>query len=259
MPIAALVLGIVGAALSLTPYLFWVGLPLSLLAVILGVASRRRQLHTRGPATVGLVLGAVGLVIGSLALTTCMFFIKSGSDLRRLVRKAPAVEAQLPNGLDGEDGADQNQDQDQDNDEPEQPPAKLREVVTFDNDSTWTVLEVHDFGKLLVDRSGDQAETEGRFLSVRVRVTSLLAENQKLDIYALPSLETGGDSIEPMEDGARFLQSREKSAVGAILRQKQSQELMLYYEVPPEAAGAKLQLEISSLDDGRDRRVDLGL
>jgi len=64
MPIAALVLGIVGLVLSLVPCLGMYAMPLTLLAVILGVFGMKAATG-RGMAIAGLVCGIIGSCIAA--------------------------------------------------------------------------------------------------------------------------------------------------------------------------------------------------
>jgi hypothetical protein len=72
--IAALILGILGTIFALIPLLFWVGVPLALIALILGVVGRKQATvegQPTGVATAGLVLGIIGLVIGVSMWVLC--------------------------------------------------------------------------------------------------------------------------------------------------------------------------------------------
>src|SRR5262245_52705338 len=74
MPIAALVLGIIGTVSSLIPGLFVIGLPLSLVALVLGVLGRKDAVANNRPtstATAGLVLGCVGTAVGLSMFVLC--------------------------------------------------------------------------------------------------------------------------------------------------------------------------------------------
>lgn len=62
MPIAALVLGIVGLVLSLVPCLGMYALPLTLIAVILGALGMKSP-QSRGLAIAGLTCGIIGTCI----------------------------------------------------------------------------------------------------------------------------------------------------------------------------------------------------
>jgi hypothetical protein len=256
MPIAALVLGIIGLALSLTPYLFWVGLPVAAIALTLALVARRRGVPSplAGIARAALILGAVGMVAGGAAATTCAI-VKSPEHLKRMVRGTPQLEV-LP-----EAHTDTDVDTDDDgDDEAAQPPVAIGEPVTFDGDSMWTVTAARVLGKKLVDETGDAMTTDGRFVEVRLRVKLLQTEVHHLDhLYALPTItdHDASDSIEPLEDTARFLPRGKKSAVGALLRPQQTQELTLIYDVP--ASMTDLRLELTSLDDSSPRLVELGL
>jgi hypothetical protein len=264
MPIAALVLGIIGTALSLTPYLFWVGIPIAAVALAMAVVARRRgaTAATAGIARAGLILGAVGLATGALAATTCAI-VKSPDHFKRMVRGTPPLET-LPepqtdfdSSVSVEDGEDDGVDDDVD---PPAPPAALGETITFDGDSIWTVLSARSLGKRLVDDEGDAMTTEGRFVEVRLRVKSLASEPRSFEgVGDLPAItdHDRSDVIEPMEDTARFLARGKKSAVGALLRPNQPQTLTLLYEVPAELRD--LRLEIGAFESGDMRLVELGL
>lgn len=74
MGVAALVLGIFGTVLSLVPYVFYAGLALSTLALVLGVVARKsaiQRARPSGTATAGLVLGVVGLAVGLTMWAVC--------------------------------------------------------------------------------------------------------------------------------------------------------------------------------------------
>jgi len=256
MPIAALVLGIIGTALSLTPYLFWVGIPLAATALAIAVVARRRGAAAKsdGIARAALILGAVGLAIGAAAATTCAI-VKSPDNLKKMLRGTPAIET-LP---DAHTDVDTDVSTDEDDVDPPQPPVAMGEEITFENES-WTVLAARSLGKRLVDEAGDAMTTEGRFIEVRVRVRSLGSEPHRLEgLGDLPQItdHDQSDSVEPMEDTARFLPRGKKSAVGALLRPKQPQELTLIYEVP--ATLQDLRLEVSAIDGAGSRLVELGL
>lgn len=64
MPVAALVLGIVGLVLSFVPCLGMYALPLTLLAVVLGAMAMKAP-KGRGMAIAGLVCGIVGSLIAA--------------------------------------------------------------------------------------------------------------------------------------------------------------------------------------------------
>lgn len=263
MPIAALVLGIIGAALSLTPYLFWVGIPVAAIALAMAVVAQRRSAAAAkrdGIARAALILGAVGLAVGAAAATTCAI-VKSPENFKKMVRGTPRIET-LPDAhtdVDTDVAVDSSETSGEDDVDPPQPPVAMGEEIAFENES-WTVLAARSLGKRLVDEAGDAMTTEGRFIEVRVRVKSLGSEPHRLEgLGDLPEItdHDEGDSVEAMEDTARFLPRGKKSAVGALLRPKQPQELTLIYDVP--ASLQDLRLEISALDGDGRRLVELGL
>lgn len=74
MGVAALVLGIIGTLFSLIPGLFFVGVFLSLIALVLGIFGRKGAADNgqpTGTATAGLVLGVIGLVLGVAMWVLC--------------------------------------------------------------------------------------------------------------------------------------------------------------------------------------------
>jgi hypothetical protein len=72
--IASLVLGILGTIFGLIPGLFFVGLPLAALALVLGVLGRKQALtagQPTGMGTAGIALGVIGVVIGVTMWVLC--------------------------------------------------------------------------------------------------------------------------------------------------------------------------------------------
>jgi hypothetical protein len=65
--VAALVLGILGIVLSLVPLMFWLGVPIAIVALVLGILARNAAIggdRPPGLATAGVVLGTIGIVLG---------------------------------------------------------------------------------------------------------------------------------------------------------------------------------------------------
>src|SRR6266576_2592202 len=103
MPVAALVLGIIGTLLCWHPMLVLVGLPTALVAMVLGIMARKQlaaQGQPTGMATAGMVLGIVGTTIGGLILAACVAcaacFGAAGSQMSKAIEKA-AQEAKQEN------------------------------------------------------------------------------------------------------------------------------------------------------------------
>ena len=74
MPVASLVLGIIGTLLSWHPFLMVLGAPMAIIAIILGVMSRKQLAANGQPtgiATAGMVLGIVGTTISALIFAAC--------------------------------------------------------------------------------------------------------------------------------------------------------------------------------------------
>lgn len=66
MAVAALVLGVVGAVFGLIPLLFFVAFPLGVLAIVFGIAGRRkakRGASGKGMSTAGVILGVVAFAL----------------------------------------------------------------------------------------------------------------------------------------------------------------------------------------------------
>ena len=84
MAVAALVLGILGTLLSIIPPLFYLGIPLALIGLILGIVARKSAASNQQPtgmATAGLVLGVIGLVIGMAMFALCSFIVHKGAQM----------------------------------------------------------------------------------------------------------------------------------------------------------------------------------
>jgi hypothetical protein len=97
--IAALVLGIIGTLFSLIPGVgYWIGIPLSLVAVILGVVARKNAAANNQPtgsATAGLALGIVGLVVGILMFVACALCMKAANDQAKKFADDPAFKKSM--------------------------------------------------------------------------------------------------------------------------------------------------------------------
>jgi len=74
LAVSALVLGILGTLCSLTGILFWIGIPLGLIGMILGIVARKNAVANQQPTgmpTAGMVLGIIGLVLGVFMYVLC--------------------------------------------------------------------------------------------------------------------------------------------------------------------------------------------
>lgn len=98
MGVAALVLGIIGTLFSIIPGLFWIGVPLALVALILGIVGRKAAVTSNQPtgsATAGMVLGIVGLAIGILMWILCSLMVHNAEKgFENLAFKKALEEAQ---------------------------------------------------------------------------------------------------------------------------------------------------------------------
>src|SRR5947209_1745104 len=74
MAVAALVLGIIGTLFSLNWLTVWVGGPMAIIALVLGILARKQlaaQGRPTGMATAGMVLGIVGTTVALLIFAVC--------------------------------------------------------------------------------------------------------------------------------------------------------------------------------------------
>lgn len=99
MPVASLVLGIIGTLLSWHPFMMLLGVPCAILAIIFGIMSRKRlaaQQQPTGMATAGLVLGIVGATISALIFAACAACVgmvgMAGHEAAKQVDKAQAQQ-----------------------------------------------------------------------------------------------------------------------------------------------------------------------
>jgi len=84
MAVAALVLGILATVFSLIPAGFMLGVPMAIIALILGVVGRKQAATNNlptGTATAGMVLGIVGLVIGVAMWVVCAQIAQKGVEM----------------------------------------------------------------------------------------------------------------------------------------------------------------------------------
>jgi hypothetical protein len=82
MNIAALVLGIVGTVVALIPCLGMYAIPLTLLAIVFGALSMKRE-QGRGMAVAGLVLGIIGSFI---AVIQIVLYLRSSDAIKNELR-----------------------------------------------------------------------------------------------------------------------------------------------------------------------------
>jgi len=74
MAVAALVLGILGTLFSLNWLTVWVGGPMAIIALVLGIMARKAlaaEGKPTGLATAGMVLGIVGTTVAALIFAVC--------------------------------------------------------------------------------------------------------------------------------------------------------------------------------------------
>jgi hypothetical protein len=239
MPVAALVLGIIGTLASLST-MFWLGLPLSIIALVLGVLGRK-QLLTQGKppgmATAGLVLGIVGTAIGALIFALCASCLGGMAAIGKQAEKEMAKQKR---------------------EHPTQAaaaPAKLGDPVTF-ADSTWVVVSARDRGAKLA-AEGERATTAGRFVEVRFQITNRTKkEDSLLDLPAV--VDSQSREFKPFERSASFIPEGARDLTMAPLPPSLQKEFVEIYEIPADATG--LTFKTRALEPfGDTRLVDLGL
>jgi hypothetical protein len=90
MAVASLVLGILGLIASIIPPLFVVGVPLALIATVLGVVSRRTAAQNQQPtglATGGMVTGIIGVMIGVAMYAACAGIMNRAKEMSKDPKK----------------------------------------------------------------------------------------------------------------------------------------------------------------------------
>lgn len=107
--VAALVCGIVGLVLAVIPFLFVVGLPLGILAIVFGGIGMRRakrgEATNRGHAIAGLITGLIATVIAIIAIATISSAVDSlNNDLNNVDTSAsPASFQRAQQRVDGQE------------------------------------------------------------------------------------------------------------------------------------------------------------
>lgn len=83
MPVAALILGILGTILSLSVVGFFAGIPVGLVAIVCAVLARKKAIaENRAPgiATAGLVLGVFAVTAGIVLYGACTYINRRTAD-----------------------------------------------------------------------------------------------------------------------------------------------------------------------------------
>jgi hypothetical protein len=241
MPVAALVLGILGTLCSLFGFTFIgaiVGILFSLVALVLGILGRKQaqaQARPTGMATAGLVLGIVGTAIGALFLAACASCYKGMNDLGKRIEEENKKEQQAQAA------------------EARAPGVPLGQPITFANDSTWTVTAARDRGAKL-DGPAGAATTSGRFVEVSFTITNLTKQSDSL--LDLPSLvDAQGRQYKPFERSAQFLPPDGRSLAQAPLPPSLAKQFVEIYELPADAKGLKFRVRARGDAAGRPRAV----
>jgi uncharacterized membrane protein YeaQ/YmgE (transglycosylase-associated protein family) len=244
MGVAALVLGIIGTLFSLNWITVWVGVPMSIIALVLGILARKqltKDAKPTGMATAGMVLGIVGTAIGALIFAACASCMAGVSALGKEAQKQIEKEKKLHPAGSGTAASG--------------PAAKLGETVSF-ADSTWVVGAARDRGGKLTG-AGDSASTAGRFVEVRFSVTNLTKkEDSLLDLPAL--VDAQGREFKPFERSSSFLPPGARDLAMAPLPPSLAKEFVEIYELPADAGALKFKTR--ALEPfGETKLVDLAL
>ena len=246
MGVAALVLGIIGVLFSMNPWLFWVGIPLSVLALVLGIVESKRanadpaNKRPSGAATAGIILGIIGTALGVLVFAACAVCAKRVSDLGKTLDKLPKTSRSSYSSPSVSSSG---------------PPAEVGESVTF-ADSVWVVKKVRDLGgKMTVH--GRTAETTGRFVAVTFQVKNLGRADDQL--FDLPPVSDGeGREWKPFAESGSYLTDGQKSLAMANLPPGLSKEFTEIYELPADASDLRFRAR-ALVAMGATREVLLGL
>jgi len=78
MSVAAMVLAILGVILCWFPFVGWLGVLLAIVAVILGIVSMKSAKGNKGLGIVGLVVGAIALIGGSIVQIVYVVAVDKG-------------------------------------------------------------------------------------------------------------------------------------------------------------------------------------
>lgn len=219
------------------------GLPLSVVALVLGVLGRKQaanQAQPTGVATAGLVLGIIGTAIGALVFAMCAAcFAAVGTGMKQAEKELEKAQREQKAHA-----------------QPSGTPAKLGETVTFGGDSTWVVTAARDRGKKLA-AAGERATTEGRFIEVSMKITNNgQKEDSLLDLPAV--VDSQGREFKPWERSSSFLPPGGRGLAMSPLPPSLPKEFTEIYEVPADAAGLKFKARALAAF-GDTRFVELGL
>ena len=112
MAVAALVLGIIGTLFSLNWLTVWVGGPMAIIALVLGILARKQAAaegRPTGMATAGMVLGIVGTTVALLIFAVCASCAAAvgtaGKQMSKEIEKA-AQEAKVQQEADAKKAAE---------------------------------------------------------------------------------------------------------------------------------------------------------
>ena len=239
MGVAALVLGIIGTLLSLNWITVWVGVPMSIVALVLGILGRKQAVtdgKPSGTATAGMVLGIVGTAIGALIFAACASCMAGVSAIGKEAAKQAEKDKQARAVAAG-------------------PAATLGDTIPF-ADSTWVVAAARDRGAKLGGK-GDGATTAGKFVEVRFSVTNLTKkEDSLLDLPVV--VDAQGREYKPFERSSSFIPAGARDLVMAPLPPSLAKEFVEIYEVPADAGALKFKARALEAF-GETKLVDLPL
>lgn len=138
--------------------------------------------------------------------------------------------------------------------------AKIGEEVTFDNDSTWIVLDVDDRGNSL--KSNNQfkkdAQTDGKFVIVKFKVSNLTNKEERL--FAGPKLiDSQGRQFNHYDSQNFYIPKGAKTMSLEAIPAGLPREFYAIYEVPADANGFRFQTrDLKSVFSPDYKLIDLG-
>jgi hypothetical protein len=235
--IASLVLGSVTAVFTLIQQVGSPGMPPIALMLLLYLMSG-----------LGLILGVVGLIMAIMHRGSAISFPIAGS-VASLVACFLPFAAFAPQRPVGPQGLQR----------PVGPQAlKMGEEILFD-DSTWTVLDAVDMGRVLKSNNmlKKDAVTNGRFIRVHYRVLNRTKKEARF--IDLPKLiDSQGREFNQYDEQAFYIPEGAKTIALEALPASIPKEFYAIYEVPADARQPRF--EAKSLDFFPEKKlVDLGL
>ena len=100
MPVAALVLSILGLVICWIPYVGFLGVVMGIVGLILGIISMKSPSGNKGLGIVGVVVGALALIVGGIVQTLTVvvtdYVVDEGPALIDQMTPTPPQPQQIP-------------------------------------------------------------------------------------------------------------------------------------------------------------------